>query len=297
MAGSGRSTKIPLTYPHILSTNMEEAGIMTYTAASHQVAVDSNHAASCTTLFLERSDRAGLSSRHLSAPPPPCRSTCLGLTDRNNSPPPFVCVCGRLKLGSILTVMHEVSNEETRRRGWWTRPSRRESELAGPECSSLCFDRLCSCTSSQFKSMGALGRLWLCVEQMAEEWPFLLLWYAQQHTNGSALSSLATQYDGARALSDSQRLCLQSPHCLYLSLCPLSVSPASLPLVCAVDCLEQQHGRWLEEKSNNLATGNYSALSLSDLACQSNHERVLHYNAVTSYRLQELREVTALPVE
>lgn len=34
---------------------------------------------------------------------------------------------------------------------------------------------------------GGSGQLWLCVEQMAEEWPFLLLWHAQQHTNGSAL--------------------------------------------------------------------------------------------------------------
>lgn len=34
---------------------------------------------------------------------------------------------------------------------------------------------------------GGSGQLWLCVEQMAEEWPFLLLWHAQQHTNGSTL--------------------------------------------------------------------------------------------------------------
>lgn len=26
---------------------------------------------------------------------------------------------------------------------------------------------------------GGSGQLWLCVEQMAEEWPFLLPWHAQ----------------------------------------------------------------------------------------------------------------------
>lgn len=36
---------------------------------------------------------------------------------------------------------------------------------------------------------GGSGQLWLCVEQMAEEWPFLLLWDPQPHTNRSALIS------------------------------------------------------------------------------------------------------------
>lgn len=60
-------------------------------------------------------------------------------------------------------------------------------ELAGPECSSLCLDWLSSCTSSQLKSMGAVGNCGSVWSRWQKNGPFLLLWHAQQHTNGSTL--------------------------------------------------------------------------------------------------------------